>query len=153
MLKALLSALAISEIRTRVNIAVHNGIVGAVAALLSLVAFGFLVAALFLALTYWMGPLLACVVLAVLFLIVAGIVYGAGRRKTRRVGGPGRAAMMGALGGSVAASAEMPDAPPPPPRPPRRTDGGIMSKIPGGPMTLLPVAAFVAALLAARRRP
>lgn len=155
MLKALLSAMALAEVKARVEIATQNAILSLVASLLGIVAAGFLVAALFLTLLIWMDALLACLVMAAIFLIIAGIVYS-GRRKPRKVTGqgPGAAAMMGALGGTVATRADAPDpSRPAPPRPPEGKGGGLFDKVPGGAMTVLPVVAFLAALLAARRRP
>lgn len=141
MLASLLSALALNEMRRSARRAARSFTLALLAGLVGAIALGFLIAAGFIALVNGLGPIGACLVMTLVFALLSAVLFAirAGLRRPRAAS----PVMMGALGGATAGAAAAPDAPPP---------RGRRPLIPGGAkLLLIPAAAFVAALYAARR--
>lgn len=145
MLGPILSAVALTEAKRRVDRAVHNLSLSAAAGACLLVAVGFVVAAILVALTRVMDPIWACLIVAVAFLLVAlGFWIAKRMDQPPRRRSAATAAMLGAVGGGAATAAVTEPGPAYSPRPATRRL--MANKL----ILVLPAVAFVAAVAAGR---
>ncbi|WP_181706233.1 phage holin family protein [Chthonobacter rhizosphaerae] len=151
MLGPLVSALALAQAKQSAERAVRSLVLGVAMAVVGLAAAGFLVAAIVIALSRAVGPIWACLIVAVVFGLIAGVlqmVRSSIRRQ--RSTGPGALAMLGGLGAGAAAGSRAGEAAADDALPFRRRTAG-RSPFLTRKALLVPAAAFLAALFVARR--
>lgn len=152
MLGPLVSALALASAKRSAERAARRMVMTAVAALMGLVAAGFVVAAIVIALTHAVGPIWACLIVAAFFAVVALVILlvRASSERRRALQSPGAFSLLGGLAagsaaGSAAGEEAVDDALP------RGRRRSAMGNLTSRKALLIPLAAFLAALFVARQ--
>lgn len=152
MLGPIVSALAFAQARQSAGRAVRSLMLGVAAAVVGLMAFAFVLAAIVIALARAVGPIWACLIVAAVFGLIALVIQmvrlSAQRRRHAPLGGLGMLGTlgMGAAAGSAAGEDAAEDA-----LPRRRRPSSVRRNLMSRKGLLIPAAAFLAAIFVARR--